>query len=250
MYGRESFQTAASLVDLGVSEFGCRSFKSGVLVSYCLPALQKLSPTDFQSQTIWGPLFFHQAGMSGVRLEPLIYQGGSLSLWYPSHLWVAMPGMFALTRPYLCPSYMLWYGLYIQTFIFIYYLFIFINMFRCGRAVLLFVLRKSCSICSCSFGVSVGEGKLRILFCHCDLSKLQWRFKTFVYPTEVELPFLLLDTFSIQSPKVIIRLDPSTISVIMNISTPFSETVQLFIKINRFFQWVCQLLSIDPSLGN
>ena len=47
-----AFETAASVLGLRASEFVSRA-----LVSYSLLVLPELSPTDFQSQTLWSLVF-------------------------------------------------------------------------------------------------------------------------------------------------------------------------------------------------
>ena len=51
------FQSAASVLGLGMSEFVHMDFESRVLVSYSSLALLNVSSTGFQRQTPWGLIF-------------------------------------------------------------------------------------------------------------------------------------------------------------------------------------------------
>lgn len=79
-YNPGAFETAASVMGLGVGDIVCLPFKSGVSVSYILLSLPEFSPADFQSQRLWGLFFPVQQGVLDVELDPLIPQGGSLYL--------------------------------------------------------------------------------------------------------------------------------------------------------------------------
>ena len=71
----ESIQSAAYVLGLRVSEFVREPFKGRVFVSHKSSlALLYVSPTGFQSQTLWGLIFLMQVpwpGVTNVGLEPL-----------------------------------------------------------------------------------------------------------------------------------------------------------------------------------
>lgn len=78
-----AFQTASLVLRLGASEVVHAPFKSRVLVSYFPLVLLDISPTSFQSQTLWALGFQVQvprAWEPGVGLRPLIPQEGILWL--------------------------------------------------------------------------------------------------------------------------------------------------------------------------
>lgn len=65
----------------------CICFKGKVSISYSSPAFSSISPTGFQSQKFWGPLFLvqnFQAGEAKVGLRLLTSQEGGLQLCIPS----------------------------------------------------------------------------------------------------------------------------------------------------------------------
>lgn len=72
----------------------------------------------------------HRAGGVDVGVEPFTAQGGPLLLRHPSSVWIVVLGSWFL---FLCSYHPSQYGL-------------FLYIFRCGSAVLLLVLRVSCTI--------------------------------------------------------------------------------------------------------
>ena len=107
MYNLGTFQTPASVLGLRVSEFVCVSCKREVLASYSRSAALDISPTGFQSQMLWGLVFLVQIPWTGepdVGLRLLTCPGGPSQLGCPSHLWIAMWGLWVLTRLHLCSS--------------------------------------------------------------------------------------------------------------------------------------------------
>lgn len=149
-----------SVLSLGAREIVCGPFKSRVFVSYSSPAIPDLSPTDYQSQVLWGLIFPVQIPRQRVpdmELEPLTSQGGPWCLWYPSPLWVTTPTFGfqpdCVTAP---PAFLnVAFSLYLW-------------LRKSCSTSLQVILWESCSICACGLGMSMGGGELRI-FLLCDL---------------------------------------------------------------------------------
>lgn len=102
-YGLGTLQSAASVLGLKVSEFVCVPFKSRVLVSYSSPGYK---PCWFSKPDVMGA-HFPGAGPQvwgawcGAQ-TPLLRENLRVCE-VPSHLWVAMLGVWVLMRPHLCP---------------------------------------------------------------------------------------------------------------------------------------------------
>lgn len=115
------FQTSASVLGLGACKILC----------YTLLRAGSLSPTGpagLQSQTLWVLIFpvqDPQAGESDVGLRSLTPWGAPLQVLSSLHLWVIHPGMWFLTSMSLPLLYL--------------------------------ILKDSCSLNSCNFGVLMGE---------------------------------------------------------------------------------------------
>lgn len=118
----------------------CIDYKSEVSVSLRLPAFLELRPTGFQNQTLWGLIFLVQVPrvwVTDVWLERLSLQEKPSHLWYSSHLWLTVLGLWVLTILLLCPSHLFQCGFFLMIF-FVVVLFCYSRLFSvlCVVAVL------------------------------------------------------------------------------------------------------------------
>lgn len=104
---RGTFQAAACVLGLGISEFVCESFKSGVSVVCVPPALLALSPAGFQGRSKSSPCWCRTPGLGHPTWGPSArsWAGGFpvvTSLPTPG----PAPGVWVLTALRPCPSYL------------------------------------------------------------------------------------------------------------------------------------------------
>ena len=120
-------------------------------------ALLDVSPTGFQIQTLWGLVFSMQVTQAGGHSVGLRPEGGLCSCDILPTCGLSHQGYgFHQTAslPLLQSPCGLFFNPQLQKF--------------CS-ACLQVVLRDSCSICGCSFSVSMGEGELRIfILCYLE----------------------------------------------------------------------------------
>lgn len=119
-YSLGTFQTAASLLSLRISESVHKPFKTRISVPYISIALLDISFVDFQIQMFWGLVCLVRVPrivVLDVEHKPLTPHGKALYLWDLSWLWGIMPGVGFWQDWISCPS---WCGTFI---------------FCCGEAV-------------------------------------------------------------------------------------------------------------------
>lgn len=105
-----AFQTTISVQGLRAMRFCECSLRVVFSVFYSPLALLNTSPTCFQSPTLWGLIFLVLDPQGGKRDVEL---GRISEVVISPHLEAADPGMWLLTRLYLCPPTCFMWLLYI-----------------------------------------------------------------------------------------------------------------------------------------